>query len=66
MYNYKHPGVTCPKCRTPEHVVYDHFHGETFCTQCGLVIKDNRLPRITLILQKEKQKEKWIRNLHKK
>ena len=36
--NMKHTGGTCPSCKNSESVLFDEFHGETFCAKCGLVL----------------------------
>ena len=36
--NMKHTGGTCPYCKNSESVLYDEFHGETFCAKCGFIL----------------------------
>ena len=38
LKNMKHTGGTCPSCKNSESVLYDTFHGETFCAKCGFVM----------------------------
>ena len=63
--NYKHTHIQCDYCKSNEHVVQDQFHAETYCTKCGAVIIDTRLPRLTLILEKQREQELFLRNLWK-
>ena len=65
--NYPHTRVTCPECKTPNRVVYDSFHDETYCLDCGRVILDNTLVSIPREIQRAQREEKLIRSLwHKK
>lgn len=64
-YNYPHTQIECPECKQQD-AVYDSFHDETYCTQCGTVLITNTLPRITITEAQEEKKVKFIRNLWKK
>ncbi|KAL9234133.1 hypothetical protein vseg_009037 [Gypsophila vaccaria] len=33
---------TCPECKRPTEVVYDHGTGDTICSECGLVLDNNK------------------------
>lgn len=53
--NMKHTGGTCPSCKNSESVLYDTFHGETFCAKCGLVMHNTTR---NSIVEHEKRKLK--------
>ena len=56
-YNHKHIQVTCPECKSDE-VLVDPFQEETYCTRCGLVLKDNTIFKITHVIQAEENKNR--------
>lgn len=64
-YNHKHIQTTCPECKSDE-ILVDSFHQETYCTHCGLILKDNTIFKITLAIEKEEKKLKFIRDLWRK
>lgn len=57
-YNLKHTKGTCPFCNTSESVVYDEFHGETFCEQCGYVLQNSTRKSIVELSEEAKNKIK--------
>jgi len=64
--NYQHIDTTCPECRNPE-ILYDPEHEITYCTHCGLILKDNT---IIFPISREEMKIQYnvnfIRDLWKK
>lgn len=40
--NMKHTGGSCPFCKNSGSVLFDEFHGETFCAKCGFVFNSTR------------------------
>ena len=55
--NLKHTGGDCPSCNSQGQVLYDEFHGETFCAKCGLVLHTpTRKSMVELIEEAEKRK----------
>lgn len=60
--NYKHIQVTCPECKGTE-ILTDPEHEVTYCTHCGLVLKENIIFKITIAIQEDKIEEKRLRNL---
>lgn len=64
-YNHKHINTSCPECKTDE-ILYDAFREETYCTHCGLVLKDNTIFKITQAIHDEEYKVKFIRDLWRK
>ena len=56
ILNMKHSERYCPLCETQSIVCYDEFHGETFCTTCGLVLQDTtRISVVELMIKAEKK-----------
>lgn len=55
--NLKHTGRVCPFCKNSESVLFDTFHGETFCAKCGLVLQ-NSTRKSVVELSKRKLKRK--------
>ena len=37
--NMKHTDGYCPICKNQSEILYDEFHGETFCCKCGYVLR---------------------------
>ena len=64
--NYPHTGILCDTCNNSEHTVYDPQTGETYCLQCGTVIIDNNIFRITQYLECKREHDIYIRDLWKK
>ena len=64
-YNHPHTTITCPECKQND-TLYDSRHDETYCTVCGTVIIDNTIISIPRILDWEREKELYIRDLWKK
>jgi transcription initiation factor TFIIIB Brf1 subunit/transcription initiation factor TFIIB len=56
--HYKHAGGTCPYCKNSEQLLFDEFHGETYCTQCGLVLHSSARNSIVEIIREAEEKEK--------
>ncbi|MBQ6344994.1 MAG: TFIIB-type zinc ribbon-containing protein [Methanobrevibacter sp.] len=56
--NYKHTGGTCPSCNTQSVVLYDEFHGETFCPKCGLVLSSPARKSVVELIKFEAEKNK--------
>jgi transcription initiation factor TFIIIB Brf1 subunit/transcription initiation factor TFIIB len=54
-YNYKHISIVCPECKGTQ-VLVDPMHQETYCTKCGLILKDNSIFKITIELDQEQEK----------
>ena len=36
--NFKHARMYCYSCKTQSHTLYDEFHGEIYCSKCGIVL----------------------------
>lgn len=64
-YTYKHINIICPECKG-DNILIDDFHQETYCTQCGLVLKDTSITSYVTIIEYETFKEHHIRSLWKK
>ena len=64
-YTYKHINNICPECKG-DNILIDDFHQETYCTQCGLVLKDTSITSYVTIIEYETYKEHHIRSLWKK
>lgn len=64
-YNHKHINTSCPECKHTE-ILYDAFREETYCTHCGLVLKDNTIFHVTQAIHDEEYKVKFIRDLWRK
>ena len=60
-YNYKHINIICPECKNNQ-ILVDEFHQETYCTKCGLVLKDNTIFKLSNVIQAEENKNQ---NLHR-
>lgn len=61
-YNNKHINIICPECKS-EDILIDDFHQETYCTQCGLVLQDNTIFKVTLIIEAEEKKNTQLQDL---
>jgi len=55
---FKHADGTCPSCNNSESVLFDEFHGETYCSQCGLVLHSTARNSIVEIMREAKEKGK--------
>lgn len=66
FHKMQHTRTPCPQCKTNTHTVYDNWHGETFCTQCGYIIHDNRIITQVDLIQQQEYRIKFIRSLWKK
>lgn len=51
--NLKHTKRKCPFCKNSESVLFDEFHGETFCAKCGLVLHNSTRKSVVEIYQKK-------------
>ena len=63
-YNYRHVQTNCPECKS-DNIIVDPFHQETYCTQCGLILQDNTIFKITTVLQKEQDRNRWLNQFWK-
>ena len=54
--NFKHTGGNCPFCKS-EQILFDEFHGETYCTECGLIIHTVYARKSIVELIRESQKK---------
>ena len=63
--NYKHIDTTCPECKHNE-ILSDPEHEVTYCTRCGLVLKEPVIFSIMKVEEKIDYNVKFIRNLWKK
>lgn len=65
-YNNKHINIICPECKSTD-ILVDDFHQETYCTGCGLILKDNHsIFQVTRAINHENNQIKIIRDLWKK
>jgi transcription initiation factor TFIIIB Brf1 subunit/transcription initiation factor TFIIB len=58
-YNNKHINVICPECKSTD-ILVDDFHQETYCTKCGLVLKDTSIFRVSLVITAEENKNRTL------
>ena len=65
-YNFKHRKEYCHNCQTDEHVLYDNHLEEVYCTKCGTVLIDTTITLISTIINEDKRREKFIRDLWRK
>lgn len=63
-YNYRHVKTICPECKG-DNILVDDYHQETYCTNCGLIIHDNTLYKITQELEKQANKNRWLNQFWK-
>jgi hypothetical protein len=61
-YNNKHINVICPECKSNQ-ILVDDFHKETYCTQCGLVLQDTTIFKVTRLIMAEEAKNRQLNNL---
>ena len=65
MYNQQHTRTPCPECKTHEHTLKDTFHGEIWCSKCGLIIQDSTLPSLTQIIEEGEREERYLRYIYR-
>jgi len=57
----KHADSYCPICKTSEHTLFDEFHGETYCSKCGLVLHGTARTSIVELIKEAKKREQDFR-----
>ena len=50
--NMKHTDGYCPICKNQSEILYDEFHGETFCCKCGYVLSNPARYSVVEIIEK--------------
>ena len=65
MPTYRKIQTNCKECKSAE-IYYDHFHDETFCNTCGLILQDTQIHLLSDLITEIKKEEKTIRQLHYK
>ena len=58
-YTYPHVDTTCPECKG-DNILKDPFHQETYCTQCGLILSDTTISKITQVIEKEERRNHYL------
>ena len=64
-YNNKHINIICPECKS-DNILKDDFHQETYCTNCGLVLQDTTIFKITRAIEAEERKNRHLNRLWRK
>lgn len=62
----KHADTYCHICKTSEYTLFDEFHGEIFCTNCGSVVHEtythkSTVKQITETKIKEKKRYDYLK-----
>ena len=65
MSTYKHVQTTCPECKH-DIILHDEHRQETFCEKCGLIIHDNTIFKITTVIEREENRNKWLNDFWRK
>lgn len=61
IYNHKTRKGFCPECKSSKHK-FDEEKKETYCTNCGLVLKDTRV--ISPTMEKYYYHQRMLLNIH--
>ena len=61
IYNHKKRKGFCPECKSSKHK-FDDIRKETYCTNCGLVLKDTT--RTSPTMEKHYQQQRLLLNIH--
>ena len=56
--NMKHTQGDCPCCYSQRSVLFDEFHGETFCAKCGLVLHSTTRNSVVEFIEEASKKSK--------